>query len=220
MTANEILDRLVRLPEGAILTDENRFDMGYMRTLLNTYRGRVIRELYVGSRYMAANKRINNVCYQSFYPEYSNFLQDDDCYNKFIVPPVITIEQHSDGFRYVGTPDNSVAFKRIKDRADLSVLNNLSKFAPKDSTYISYLYDGYYMEIYGQDVREYKIEAIFQNPFDIPTYNPDVDHYPLADDDIPFMEQLIFRENTAIEVSRPPDTLSDSAETVQVTPRK
>jgi len=126
MITKVAVERLIRMAQGGTYTDEQRLDYQYMKSQLNVFRATTIRILYVGDRYTGKNTRINNLYYQSFYPEYSKFLQTSDCFNVFEVPPVVSLDDKSDGFRYIGTVDNSLAFKRITDRADLSYLNNLS----------------------------------------------------------------------------------------------
>ncbi len=216
MILDKIQERVQRLASGGIITDENRWDKPYVVSVIIAARAALIRKLYTGDRYTAANKRINNVAYQDFYPEYSTLLQEgtDGCYVMFEVPPVISLTKNSDGFRYVGS-DNSINFKRIHDEAELAMLNNLSKFAPADGTYVSYWFDGHFIRIYGQNVKSPKVSAIFQNPLDIPTYNASIDNFPLAEDDIPELESMIFNARSLKEITIVPDSISDSDESLQ-----
>lgn len=205
MLLDELRDAIIRLPEGAVVSSRNRWDMAYIDTLINTTRGELVRIKYNGNRQIGANTRINPSYYLKFYPEYSKLLQESDCFNKFIVPAVISLKDVADGFSYVGTVDNSLAFKRIKDRADLSNLNYLSKFRPSDGTFISYLWEVPYMEIYGQNVKEFLIVAVPQNPYDFPDWNPYVDPYPIDDSDIPELIKMIWDANTMPEIKVRPE---------------
>lgn len=205
MRIDEIRDMTSRIPEGSVISSKNRWDVAYLDTLINTTRGDLVRIKYNGNRQLGANTRINPSYYLKFYPEYSKLLQEDDCFNRFLCPAVISLKDVSDGFSYVGTIDNSTAFKRIKDRADLSNLSYLSKFSPKDSTYISYLWEVPFIEVYGQNVKEFLVVAVPQNPKDFPDWNPYVDEYPMDDSDIPLLQQMIWNANTKPEIQVRPE---------------
>jgi hypothetical protein len=61
--------------EGGIFTDESRYDVGTMLTVLNAARAFAITEMY------RKNTRVHPNFIQRVYPEYKEALQQDDCYN-------------------------------------------------------------------------------------------------------------------------------------------
>lgn len=209
MILPKIVEKVQRLPDGGIITDENRWDVDFIESIIHTFRAAVIRDYYQKN-----NKRINPACYQKFFGVYDANIQEDGMI-KFRHPPVISIDGGSDGFRYIGSSEGSEDFRRITSRARLSNYNNHKVMSIKSGRNTTVLYDGDYqmVEIYGNPIiREFLSESILANPLDNPTYNKEFDNYPLGEDQIPMLEDLIFRAQTSIEVSKTPDTVSSSSE--------
>lgn len=202
MILAEICERIQRLPEGGLVTSENRYDYEYLVTLWNTYRAHYIQETYY------KNRRINPVCYQKFYPEYESYFQDStNCYAKFSVPNVISLDDKSDGFRYLGTDPvltgQSKAFKRIQSRAWLSTYQNHKVTNPNTDRDVYFLYDGSLqtVELYGKGkfiTTPPLVEGLFADPTKIPTFNKEKDQYPIDDDSIPEIEEMIYTAHTRI----------------------
>lgn len=202
MKIDELVDRLQRLPEGGIMTSENRFDYEYCVSVWNTYRAFFIQETY------AKNKRINPICYQKYHPTYEKDFQDNNgCYVKFFCPNVISLDDKSDGLRYVGTDPvktgMSNGFKRVQSRSWLSTYNNHSVTNVNNSRAVYYLLDGQMqtMELYGNGTFikvPPLIEGLFADPTVIPTWNKDYDPYPIDDDSVPEIEEMIYTAHTRI----------------------
>lgn len=211
MTEKAIIERLQRLPFGGVISDENRLDIPYIRIVLNTFRNQIIRDFY------KQNKRINPQCYQKYWPEFSADLQDVPKVVKFTCPEVISMDSNSDGFRYIGTIDCSIEFRRIRTRSMLSTINKHQLMSTNNGTYTGVLYDGSanVLEVYGNpEIEELLIEGLFSNPHDIPTFNPEKDQYPLNDDLIPFLEEMIFKAQTSVEASTPEDYRNQNSQTL------
>jgi hypothetical protein len=202
MIEAEIIERIQRLPFGGIISANNRLSDLYVRTLLNTFRAQIIRTIY------QKDKRINPECYQKFYPVFNADFQDTKCVVKFQCPEVIALDSNSDGFRYIGTIDCSQEFRRIRTRSMLSTINRHQVMSVKTGIYTGVLYDGsaQVLEVYGNDdIEEMLVEGIFIDPNQIPTYNPKFDQYPLNDDLIPMVEDMILKSQTALEAGTTPD---------------
>lgn len=209
MRIKEIIERIQRLPDGGIITDENRWDEDFLESIINTFRLVVIRDSYNKN-----NKRINPSCYQKYYCVYDADIQEDGMI-KFFHPPVTSMDGFSDGFRYIGSSEGSEDFRRITSRAKLSLYNNHKVMSVKSGRNTTVLYDGNseYLEVYGnQLIRECLTESILLNPMDSQYYNKKTDQYPIGDDMIPMLEDYIFRAQTSIESSRNPDVVSSSSE--------
>lgn len=211
MTLTQITERISRIAQGGIITDETRFDTKFVRSIVNTYRGAVAR-----IRYREAGN-VHPLYYQKFYFEYSKDLQDSDCYVKFNCPAPISLSKETDGFRYIGTvPEDgtpSIAWQRIQNRPNLSLYNKHKVTKIILNRNVSALWDASHsaFEIYGNlSIIEGMTEAVFANPLEIPTYNVNIDNYPIPEDDISFMEQLIQNEKTNIIINTQPDLLSNS----------
>ena len=213
MLEKEIVERISRLPFAGVISDENRLDGQYIVSLMESARAQIAKEVYQKN-----NKRLNPVFYQKYYPTYSEQLQEAKTYVKFSCPEVLTLDSNSDGLRYIGTTDCSVAFRRIWSRSMLSTINKHQVMSVKGNRYTAALYDGsaQMMEIYGNaEIEEIMIEALFANPHDIPTWNADYDPYPFPDDLLPLMDDYIFRSITSIAASAQPETRNQYNQTTQ-----
>lgn len=200
----DIVERLSRLPSGGVINDKNRFDFGYLSSVLDTFRAKVIVMQYNGDRLIAKNGRINPQCLQKYWPVYEKDLQQSG-FRSFRCPEIINIDSLSDGFRYIGSIDGSCNFRRVKSRADLSMFNQNKIMNVNSGRFQAALYDGsnQIIEVYGNSMlKELLVEAVFAQPLSIPTFNKDFDQYPLNDDLIPLLEDLVSKQ-TLLEASMP-----------------
>lgn len=200
MTLKEIVEHVQATPEGAVISDRSRFDIGYLESVIITYRARLLRLIYL------KNKRINPVCYQKHWPKFEVDLQDDPCVVKFRHPEVISLDDMSDGFRYIGALSFTDAYPRIKSTAWLSTFNHNRVTAANNDRRTTVLYDGnqQVIEVRGNlEIEEIMTESLLANPLSVPTYNKAVDQFPLNEDLIPDLLAMIFQEQTSIEATVP-----------------
>jgi len=203
MLEAEIIERIQRLPFAGVISDENRLDSPYIRSLMLTARAQIIRETYQKN-----NKRLNPVSYQKHYPAFSKDLQESNIFVKFECPEVVTLDSNSDGLRYIGSIDCTNNFRRIWTRAMLSTINKHQVMNPESGAFTAALYDGaaQLIEIYGNtELEELLVEAVFFDPRSVPTWNPTVDPYPFPDDLVPMLSDFIFANITSKEAAIPPD---------------
>ena len=207
MVHPEIIERLSRLPSGGVINDQNRFDYGYLSSLLDTFRAKVINIQYNGDRFTAKSRRINPVCYQKHWPVYEKELQEAG--TKFVLfrcPEFISIDGLSDGLRYVGSIEGSCSFRRLKTRTEISMYNSNKITNLENGRFQSALYDGSQgmIEVYGNKaLKELLVEGLFSNPLLIPTYNKDVDQYPLDASGIVLLESLLLKEQLQYQAATP-----------------
>lgn len=215
MILQEIIERLVSNAQGGLFSDETRFNEATLTTLINTARAQTIQAIYF------KNKRINPACYQTHFPSYDADLQvDDPCLVKFKCPSVINLDSNSDGFRFVGQVDGVRGFRRVVSRAQLATYNQHPFMKVQGGRYIAALWsapDGVW-EIYNSSLKYLRVEGIFANPLEIPTYNKDIDDYPVSVEMLPMIEDFIFKTVTAIEAQTTPDYVSTSTDTTQQLP--
>lgn len=211
MTAREIWNLISALPSGGVLTDEQRANEKYIYALMHQFRGALARLRFKETR------NIHPAYFQKFYLQYDKDIQESSCFVRFNCPAPVSISKDSDGFFYIGTvPEGkipSIAWSRIKTRPALSNYNNHSIMKRILNKNTSALWDNdlQHWEIYGNpDIREAMVEGLFANPFDVPTYNKEMDDYPIAADDVPLFMDMIFKGNTSIVFQRNPDLKSNS----------
>jgi len=206
MTLPEIADAIKRQPSGGIVTDETRFEDQYLYKIINSYRNQLLRQVY------QKDKRIAAAAYQRYYPTYEKDLQSSTCFRLFRCPLIISFDERSDGLRYVGSLDYNNNFRRHQSRATLSSVTKNKYLDVNSGRFISFLYNGNdkLIEVYGIPlVEEILVEGIFTNPLDIPTYNVEQDNYPISEDLLPMLFEIIFKSVTATEANTPTDLISE-----------
>jgi hypothetical protein len=205
MRLEQIIERLERVPEGAIITNQNRYDFWFLVSVLDEYRAAYLKDNY------QKNKRLNPASYQKHYPRFKKELRTD-CYTAFESPSVISLDKVSDGLRYFGTNTQSGVetdgFIRIHSRAELSNMNNHKVMNVRNNRNTYFMLDSSagLIEVYGKnwDIEEVLEEAIFASPVDVPTFNWKLDQYPIEEDAIPTIIQMIFMGVTRISAATAP----------------
>lgn len=195
MKTKQLLDKISAMPEGGIVSAINRYDFFYLLSVLNSFRAQFIRDAY------SKKKRLNPRWYQKHWPTWTEDAKSD-CFTKFYMPAVVSLDNNSDGIRYVGTIDGDQGFMRIYSRQTLSDMQRHGVMNPGNNRNTYFLFDGNQneLEIRGKhfNTREMLTESIFSDPTAVPTFNVLMDDYPLSEDDIPAVEQMIFSANTRI----------------------
>lgn len=213
MKTNDILDSLQRVLEGGLVTSDNKFDKIYLLMLLDLGRAEWLVESY------AKDKRLSPVCYQKYYPTLSLPLQTTPAFKKFRMPDIVRLDEHSNGIRYIGEDDyaNDCTnnFVGIQSRA---VLSNYNKHPVMNTNrFFSYLYDGdaQILELRGKArlVEKPLFECLFKHPTEIPTFNRDLDDYPLPLDGIYSVERMITTNDTRLMEATVPKPAFAQSET-------
>lgn len=206
MTFSEIVDLFERLPEGGIWTDENRFDPRFVETAVNRSRALSI------FNFWSKTKRINPVWTQQYIPTFSQELQDDPNKVIFQCPPAISLSEQMDGFLYIGTVDGNCSFRKVVSRAELAN-SNVHRNMRTLTDHVKVIYSDGFLECYGNtDLKSIRIDAIFADPTQVPSFNADKDEYPASLDIIESMKIIAFNTEQKIITSRPAELKPDKAE--------
>src|SRR6187399_2275771 len=100
-TAREHIELVIRQNEGAIYTDENRFDENYVLSILNQARAYILRQDFIKF------KRWSPSALQTFYPDYTECYQNSACSTRFQFPTsLIQANSAGDGLVYFGSSSN------------------------------------------------------------------------------------------------------------------
>ncbi len=220
MNVGSIIDLISRIPEGGIVTSENRMDRLFILSLLDAGRAAWLRDNY------KRDKRIPAICYQKYYPEYSAYLQPSKgCFKKFTMPDVVSFDENSDGIRYAGSDDydnnGTNNFDRVKSRAWLATYNSHPVMNTNNNRTYSFLYDASAgtLEFRGEKasfIRTPLVEAVFMHPLVIPTFNNDLDDYPLPMDGVYAVEKMIFANDTRIVEATTPKVAFQPSNTAPI----
>jgi hypothetical protein len=204
---SDIVDEIKKELGGGVSSDESRFDDLYIETKIAGARGVIISNyLQKGVDWM------NDSWVQTVDLDYVE--RDKDCdVVKFECPSVITVDQHSDGFIYVGHVNGIKPF--IRARRSFTTLTMHPVFTKTKNV----LWDWKNLELGKQQLLVYKnprlekiqIRGIFNNPVEVPGFRKDVDLYPV---DANVKKDLV--EMITLDLLRKirvvPDYISDSVD--------
>ena len=192
-TLPQIIEQCQIQSAGAIKTIDSKFDDQYFTTILIQGRAALIKSAFTGNRQMAKNSRIPSICIQTYNPIYDPNIQDDPCCVKFKVPDIISISQYENGFRYIGSKKKNKQFFILESRQQYSDFQGSKTMKSILNTNVAALYDNNTMELYGDlDLKDFKVEAVFANPYDVVLWNPLVDKFPLDGNSINELVSSVF----------------------------
>lgn len=206
MTLPQVRESVIRTISAALKTDEDRYESDYIDDLVHQHRAEAIWMMW------KQDKRINSNWTQQFIAEYSRDLQEDDCFVRFACPPLVALGKKADGAVYVGSIKGRVTYRKVTSRAELAN-NDLHRFVKVNSRTLKALYSDGYWEIHGDPlIKEVRIDGIFANPTDIPTFNAEIDQYPIDDNTLVLMKKLIILSEMGPMAEETPDRISDSTD--------
>lgn len=187
-TLIEIRDDLISTPSGGVMIDDTKYDLHYIEYLIHQYRARAI---FISWQ---ATKRINPLWTQQFIATYDQQAQDVTGAVVFIAPPPVSMDNMMDGFLYIGKEEGNCAYRKVVSRADLANRNN-HRYSKCEPGAPKVLYSDGRFEVYGSTVlRKLRVDGVFENPTDIPTYNKFYDQYPISNDVLVIMKDMMMKE--------------------------
>lgn len=205
MTTFELIDENERfLSNSGIMTDESKWDSLFILALTDKYSRMAIKQDY------AQNRRLNPLWLNKYDLEFSKDAQTSDCVVTFSIPPLMILSDTNSGF-YIGSKVGACPYRIVKSRGDLA--NALAHKSTNKPHQLRVLITGTDTEIYGNPVEGGMVEGIFLNPTRLPTFNLKTDQYPLNDDLIPLMQQLMYKYEGQFLSLKPVDVKPDNADT-------
>ncbi len=197
MTLPKMLDTMERLGDSGVFSKNSRYDVAFQEDAIHKARASVLPDAY------KSLKRINPLWTQQFVANYEPDLQDDACLVRFRVPPVLTLDIYLDGFLYVGTIDRNCQYRKMTNRADFANSNG-NRYTKLRNDQVKFLYSDGFIECYGNtELRDLRVDGIFLNPTQVPTYNKQLDEYPLDEALILQMQSILFNTETKPEIMQP-----------------
>lgn len=206
MTGNEVYERFVRLAQAGIETDENSWDRPYIEDMVDSCRATAIQQVYQKN-----GKLIHQNWIQEIKPTYSEDMQEDPCFQRFEIPMFLSMDTSQNGFMYWTGGGNNCTGKWTTSRASLAGYQHNPVTAKENIGPFVYPY----FDIYGHGIMVESLRAggVFQYVFKLPTYNKQVDEYPITMDVLEIMEAL-FVQKLKVIFSQPLDVLPDTTEPI------
>lgn len=185
MIIEKITDSIIRNVQ-SIHTLGTKFEVPNIEDLCNQFRAVQLRSNY------AKTGRINPQWMQQYVLEYDVDMQDDQCISKFKMPAPLVLDNETDGIVYVGTLKGKCAYRKVPNRAWLALYNNHRNSGSKPIC----LYENGILEIHGEKgkvPKEATTTTVFDNPFELPDYNMDFSDYPIDNDNLVQMQQILIQ---------------------------
>ena len=201
-TAEQVYERYMMLAQGFIVTDEARYDKPYILDRMDYHRGIAIQQIWI-----KGNKAINPLWLQPYTPQYSEDLQESNCYVLFECPPFITLDDASDGLISVFNGFNRIPRVRTQSELNTYSTNRLTKNITKC------FWESEILEVYGDALMLENInyEGLWLQPTRLPTFNVSEDLYPACQMVLSEMEQMWLQD---LKMAKPLDYVPDTQEAV------
>lgn len=203
-TLIEIRDDLIGTPSGGVMIDDTKYDLPYIEYLIHQYRARAIFQSWL------TTKRINPLWTQQFIATYDENAQDVPGAVVFNCPAPISLDSMMDGFLYIGKVDGNCAYTKVVSRAEMANqnLHRYSKCVPGNE---KALWSDGRIEVYGNTMlKELRVDGILENPELVPTYNKNFDQYPISNDILVIMKDLLMKEQINVMTQTTSESSTDN----------
>ncbi len=199
MTLVELVDVTERfLSNTGVATDESKWDALYLENLIHRYSRMAI------TQYYAQAKNINPIWAQRFDLVYDKDFQEGDCLVKFKVPSILILGNTQTGLIYFGNRTGICTFRFVKTRAELAMYGG-HRFTNRSKIIRALYTEGVLEERNDTMLQNAFVDMVGLNPTDFPTFNRKSSQYPISEDLIPLMHQLMWKNEGQLLSLRPVD---------------
>lgn len=211
MTFPEIYERIGSLASGGYLTEDSRYDKGYIYSLVNSARAVIALERWKADLVLPPSY------FQDYEPEFVSQAQElEQCCSIFVdCPEIIALNSLGSGLSYVGTVDGiPKRFAEVVSESDLAMIlhDRVTKIP-----LVPYVLRGAgVIKIYYKNtIKQFKMTAAFKDPRQIPTYNIDLSPYPIDVGDLAKVETYIQQGSMNATVKTIADRIANSKDNTQ-----
>jgi hypothetical protein len=180
----EAIDRLLAISAGGVSEAETTPDRGYLQSKIDS-----LREFAIINEFQRLG--IDNPSnYQPFYAEYDKDLQDDsNCeYTLFRVPPVIQFSAHRNGFMNAMSDRGlSIIIHPTEEVFQAHIMHPVSRIINR--VHAVYVPSTGIMKVYSKGIKSFKVNGIFKTPTEVPTWNQEIDDYPISNSAFEILEE-------------------------------
>jgi len=209
----EYADLLVRSVNAFELKVGGKYsDLEAVEAMIPMLRQDAIILKYNGSQQYAASKKIDAACVQSL--NVSIVKEDQNAsldYLVFDCPRFVNISPKVGGDVYVGAKNATQAFKKVFTRQEVDMLKQRGYL--NNGKIIMYQPIDNMIYIYGNKMlKSLYVQGIFENPLDIPTFNPETDIYPMSEEIFSVVMDL-FKAKVALTLNQAQDNVDNDTNT-------
>ena len=206
---NEYADLLVRIVNAFEVKVGGKYsDLEAVEALIPTLRQEAILIKYNGSANIAASKKIDPACLQSFLIAIDSAAQDSELdYLVFNSPRFVNISKGVSGDIYVGAKRLTQAFKKAYTRTEIDTLKTRGYL--NDGKHILYVTADDKINVYGNKMlKEIWVEGILTDPLEATNFNPETDPYPMSEDIFTIVMDL-FKVKVGITINQAQDNVDN-----------
>lgn len=206
---NEYADLLVRIVNAFEVKIGGKYsDLEAVEALIPTLRQEAILIKYNGSQNIAASKKIDPACIQSFLIPIVSAEQDAEVdYLVFNSPRFVNIAKGVSGDIYVGAKRLTQAFKKVYTRTEIDILKTRGYL--NDGKHILYMNADDKMNVYGNKMlKEVWVEGILVDPIEASNFNVETDPYPMSEDLFTIVMDL-FKQKVGITINQVQDNVDN-----------
>ena len=211
MTFPELYERIGSLASGGYLTEDSRYDKGYIFSLVNAARAIIATERF------KADMAIPPIYYQEYEPEFIRQAQETDlcCSVFYDCPEIIGINNLSSGLGYVGTIDGvPKTFAEVASEAELSMILRGRVTKVMLTPYVLRS-AGVIRVFYKSTIHQFKMTGIFADPRQIPTYDIQLSQYPMDEGDFSKMDTYLMQGSMNATEKTIADRIANSKDNTQ-----
>ena len=209
MTTREVYEYVGSLPSSGAMSVDSRLDFGFIMSLVNQARGIIITDRWNRDR------SIPREYYLTIEPTFNRLAQEDSCYVTFYnIPAIMALDGMATGMGYVGTINGiPKTFREVGTRAEFAAMQNDRIMKAGRKAYILLNGQGE-MEVYYNDkIKEFRIDIIPADPLKVPTFNIDVDRYPIAMEDLSKIGNYLMSGGMTMPYKTMVDRINDGRDT-------
>ena len=206
---NEYADLLVRIVNAFEVKVGGKYsDLEAVEALIPTLRQEAMLIKYNGSQNIAAAKKIDPACLQSFLIAIDSAAQDSELdYLVFNSPRFVNISKGVSGDIYVGAKRLTQAFKKVYTRTEIDTLKTRGYL--NDGKNILYVTADDKINVYGNKMlKEIWVEGILTDPLEATNFNVETDPYPMSEDIFTIVMDL-FKVKVGITINQAQDNVDN-----------
>jgi hypothetical protein len=200
MKADQIIDAIIiYMEQNGIVTDETLIRRKQLLDLFCATRAKVLSDFMING----INPTGKNYLRQDI--ERSDFDKNNLKYSYFEIPAAVM-----NAYDYVGGSDGCSQFREATTFMDFK--NTVSEQVPRA---IEYFTENEYLKVDESQLPSIMVTYIPSNPINVPTFNYEIDEFPLDDALLNVVMEMMFATYQSKKSQVPNDTVSDSNNTIK-----
>lgn len=209
MILEKITSQCIRAAQAGLNNADSRFEMYAVEDLVVETSRWIILQMYNGSQQVGGNQLIPSELYISANLTYNKDIQDPEAdFIIFPTPGVVRLNEHSNGFTYVGKKNSAKSFSQVKSWEHASILSTLGEIYPNGGEY--FLHDGQNLVVFGNSqLKSLNVKVIPADARQWDSFDEYTMDWPVPGDMIPMLIDQVALRLLARASQQTPNTIND-----------